>query len=392
MLEWYHLSDQAVLFSRKDTMMMRLLLVAICAGAAFASEPPNIIKHVTVYSKTGRYGGWPANHGIWSWNNEILVGFSAAYYKWLDPDRHPYDRSRPEEPYLARTLDGGESWTIEPANSLVPPEGMYTAAGPGGRAMDLSDPIDFTNPGFCMALRMTEGQKGHSWFFYSYDRGKSWKGPFNFPMLGQTSIMARTDYIVNGDRDAMVFLTAAKKAGGEGRPFMARTTDGGLNWRFIAWVAPDPGVGFSIMPSTVRLSKTEIVTAVRHEDSLRKGPNWIDAYASRDNGKTWQYLSRPAPDTGDKSGNPPSLIKLRDGRLAVTYGHRAPPFEIRARLSSDGGKTWSGDILLRGGAGAWDIGYSRSVQRPDGNIVTLYYWATEPQKERTIEATIWDPR
>ena len=30
-------------------------------------------------------------------------------------------------------------------------------------------------------------------------------------------------------------------------------------------------------------------------------------------------------------------------------------------------------------------------QRADGKIVTLYYWATEPQKERTIEATIWDP-
>jgi len=30
-----------------------------------------------------------------------------------------------------------------------------------------------------------------------------------------------------------------------------------------------------------------------------------------------------APDTGDKSGNPPSLIRLRDDRLAMTYGHRA---------------------------------------------------------------------
>ena len=145
------------------------------------------------------------------------------------------------------------------------------------------------------------------------------------------------------------------------------------------------------MPSSVRLSNTEIVTAVRHEDSQRKGPNWIDAYATADNGATWRYLGRPAPDTGDKSGNPPSMIRLRDCRLAITYGLRAPPFEIRARLSSDGGKTWSPDILLRGDAGAWDIGYTRTVQRADGKIVTAYYWATAPQKERTIEATIWDP-
>jgi hypothetical protein len=82
---------------------------------------------------------------------------------------------------------------------------------------------------------------------------------------------------VNGKRDAAVFLTAAKSAGGEGRPFMARTLDGGLSWKFVSRIAPDPGAGFTIMPSSVRLSATEIVTAVRHEDSLRHGPNWIDA-------------------------------------------------------------------------------------------------------------------
>ena len=370
---------------------LAFLFAAALLNGAFGAEAPRVIRHVTVYSRPGRYGGWPANHGVWSWNNEIAVGFSAAYYQWMGPDRHPYDRSKPEEPYLGRSLDGGETWSIEAVPALVPPEGMYTASGPGGKAADLTEPIDFTNPNFCMTLRMTEGQKGRSWFFYSYDRGKSWKGPFNFPMLGQTSIMARTDYIVNGKRDAMVFLTAAKAAGGEGRPFLARTTDGGLSWKFVAWIAPDPGAGFSIMPSSVRLSPNEIVTTVRHEDSPRKGPNWIDAYVTRDNGETWRYLSRPAPDTGDKSGNPPSLVHLRDGRLAVTYGHRAPPFEIRGRLSSDGGKTWGPEIVLRGNAGAWDIGYSRSVERPDGKIVTVYYWAREPQKERTIEATIWDP-
>jgi hypothetical protein len=363
----------------------------VCAGVACAADAPQVIRHVAVYSVAGRCGGWPANHGIWSWGQEIVVGFSAAYFQWLGPEVHPYNRSKPEEPYLARSRDGGESWAIEPAPELVPPEGMFTASGPGGKATDLAEPIDFTSPGFCMTFRMSNAQNGRSWFFYSYERGKSWKGPFNFPMLGQTAIMARTDYLVNGKRDAMVFLTAAKQGGGEGRPFLARTADGGLTWKFIAWIAPDPGEGFSIMPSSVRLSKTEIVTAVRHEDSKRKGPNWIDAYVTRDDGDTWQYLSRPAPDTGDKSGNPPSLVKLNDGRLALTYGHRAPPFEIRARLSADGGRNWGSDIVLRGPAGAWDIGYTRSIQRPDGKMLTVYYWATDLHKERTIEATIWDP-
>jgi len=364
-------------------------MVLACGSSAF--EGPKVVRHVTVYSQAGRYGGWPANHGIWTWGNEIVVGFSAAYYQWLGPDRHPYDRSRAEEPYLARSVDGGESWAIEPTPALVPPEGMYTGSGPGGKARDLAEPIDFQRPGFCMTFRMADAQHGHSWSFYSYDRGKTWNGPFNFPMLGQAAIMARTDYIVNGKRDAMVFFTAAKASGGEGRTFVARTRDGGLHWEFVAWTAPDPGTGFTIMPSSVRLSDTDLITTVRHEASPRQGPNWIDAYVSRDNGTHWTQLSRAVPSTGDHSGNPPSLVRLRDGRLVVTYGYRAEPFEVRARISSDQGKTWSPDFVLRSGAASWDVGYTRSTQRADGKIVTVYYWAAEQQKERTIEATLWDP-
>src|SRR5213596_2064373 len=45
------------------------------------------IKHIKVYYQPGRFGGWPANHGIWSWGDEILVGFSAGYHKDLGPTR-----------------------------------------------------------------------------------------------------------------------------------------------------------------------------------------------------------------------------------------------------------------------------------------------------------------
>jgi hypothetical protein len=31
------------------------------------------------------------------------------------------------------------------------------------------------------------------------------------------------------------------------------------------------------------------------------------------------------------------------------------------------------------------------VERPDGKVVTAYYWVNDPRKERVIEATIWQP-
>ena len=85
------------------------------------------------------------------------------------------------------------------------------------------------------------------------------------------------------------------------------------------------------------------------------------------------------------------MIKLRDGRLAITYGYRAEPDGIRARLSSDQGQTWSEEIILRKDAAAWDLGYPRTVQRPDGKLVTIYYYNDAVDKERYIGGTIWDP-
>ncbi len=96
------------------------------------------------------------------------------------------------------------------------------------------------------------------------------------------------------------------------------------------------------------------------------------------------------PNTGAHNGNPPFLVKLKDGRLAITYGFRSEPYGIRARLSSDEGKSWSDEMTLRSGGGTWDLGYTRTVQRPDGKLVTVYYFNDHKDTERFIGATIWE--
>ncbi|KPL25922.1 MAG: hypothetical protein AMJ72_12960 [Acidithiobacillales bacterium SM1_46] len=349
-------------------------------------------EHVTVYREPGRFGGWPANHGIWSWGDEILVGFSAGYYKDQGPDRHAIDHDKPEEHLLARSLDGGETWKIEnpAAQGVLIPQGkaLHGTVPPGlqgEESVNCPGGIDFTHPDFAMTVRMSDVDAGPSRFYYSTDRGKTWNGAFELPLFGQKGIAARTDYIVNGKHDCMLFLTAAKSNGREGRPLCARTTDGGKTWSFVSWIAPEPK-GFSIMPSSVRLSETGILTAVRR----REGPKrWIDAYLSEDNGETWRFLNTPVADTG--VGNPPCMIMLKDGRICLTYGYRGEPYSIRARLSSDDGKTWGEDIILRDDGGCRDLGYTRTVQRTDGKIVTVYYFNDHKDEERYIAATIWDP-
>ena len=76
---------------------------------------------------------------------------------------------------------------------------------------------------------MTDADVGPSRFHYSTDRGHTWKGPFRLALVGhpEIDIAARTDYIVNGKNDCLLFLTAAKTDREEGRVLCACTTDGG---------------------------------------------------------------------------------------------------------------------------------------------------------------------
>jgi BNR repeat-like domain len=367
-------------------MKTQIVLSLTAAVCAIAAEPAHPLKNVAVYQEAGRFGGWPANHGMWSWGNEIPVGFEAGYFK-DKTQGHAIDYARPAEHVLARSLDGGETWTLERPEGLKPPASIKIAgvpAGAGGKEpVDCPGGIDFTKPGFVLTARMADIHIGPSRFYYSLDKGKSWSGPFNIPNFGQKGIAARTDYLVNGTHDLTMFLTAAKSNGKEGRVIAVRTRDGGKTWDFVSFVGPEPeGNDFAIMPSSVRLSKNSILTAIRHRA-------FIDAYRSDDDGKTWKFVNKPAPDTG--GGNPPSMVRLKDGRLAITYGYRSAPFGIRARISNDNGDSWGDEIVLRSDGGAWDLGYTRTVQRPDGKLVTVYYFNEAKDKERYIAATIWDP-
>jgi hypothetical protein len=355
-------------------------------AAAPAAAAPT---HVVLARAAGRYGGWPANHGIWAWGDEILVGFSWGHMRSGGAESgHPIDRQQPEEHMLARSLDGGRTWKYEKARDLTPPPtpgniaGVPTEKG-GKEAVSLTTPIDFTAPGFALTARMSDIDVGPSWFFYTTDKGHSWSGPYTLPDFGQKGIAARTDYLVDGPHELTMFLTAAKSNGREGRVICVRTQDGGRTWNVVGMVGPEPdGNDFAIMPSSVRLAPSSILTLVRHRQ-------WIESYRSDDNGAAWTHVVRAVPDTG--RGNPPSLVKLGDGRLVVTFGYRAAPFGIRARISRDQGRSWSDDIVLRADAVDWDLGYTRSVQRADGKIVTVYYYNDATSTERYIAATIWTP-
>ena len=308
--------------------------------------------------------------------DEIVVGFTLGYYKDNPDGGHPIDRDRPSSVRQARSLDGGETWKIE-VPSFIDKDGSERPAS------ILHEQIDFTRPGFAVRFRNNR-------FYYSYDRCKTWQGPFLLPDFNRKGLLARTDYIVNEKHDLMAFLATEKDGGGEGWPCCIRTQDGGMSWQFIGWIGEQPGEGgYSIMPSTLRLSDTSLLSIIRRRGIIEGSKQWwIEGYLSPDNGRNWYLLAEP---TINNHGNPPHMIKLKDGRIALTYGFRETPYGIRVVFSDDQGKTWSNEIILRSDGGGWDLGYPRTIQRTDGRCVTAYYFNDSERNERYIAYTIWDP-
>ena len=350
-------------------------LAVVAAATVAGEEGPHVIRQVEVYNEPGRFAGWPANNGIWSWADEIVVGFTLGYHK--ERSGHTIDPDRPSGPQQARSLDGGVTWTIETPSYI----------GENGRerqTMEFQGRVDFTDPEFAARFRIDR-------FYYSLDRCRTWQGPFSLPTFGRPGLLARTDYLVEGKHRLTAFVAAEKAGGSEGQPACIRTTDGGKTWELVGWIGRQPpkGYGYSIMPATVALEGNSYLSIIRR-GGVSNGEKswWLEAFVSPDDGRSWYMLNEPHIDN---AGNPASLTRLEDNRIAMVYGWRREPYGIRARISSDEGQTWSAESVLRDDGLSWDLGYPRTVQRADGKLVTVYYFNDASQVERYIAATIWHP-
>jgi len=364
------------------------------------------VSHHTVCAQAGRFCGWPANYGMWSWGNEIVTGFWSGA---LDPhgDFHKRSRRHPMTAMQARSLDGGETWSVIPSPCPTPDGCAFSAdehVEPAFKLRTHLDPehdlsigpgLDLRQPDTALLCARTGLEAGAISFYYvSHDRCHTWEGPYRLGDFGLPGIQARTDYVILPDGTWLLGLTAAKQDGREGRIFCAVSRDGGRSFRFRSWIGPEPK-GYAIMPATVQIAPDALLCAIRRRDMVghidaRRDQCWISLWRSSDRGRTWEMLHASLAETGH-GGNPPALVNMRDGRLCLTYGYRDAPYGIRARLSTDQGNSWGPEIILRDDGGDGDLGYVRSIQRSDGAMVTVYYHNRDRLGERTVEATVWRP-
>ncbi len=343
--------------------------------------PIDVVSHNVVDYEPGKFSAWPANNGAqsWQWGEEILIGYFNGVYE----EKEGHNWAPPTRFMLARSTDGGETWSST--------ESSFGGPGPAPGS------IDFAHPDF--ALRIRDADEA---FYISYDRGQTWAGPYGFGKLLKNSPVAgdeftsRTDYIVNSSKQALFFLSSRREIlFTEDYVYMAETGDGGDNFDFISFMDPFD-IDRNVMPSTVRVSDTMLVSCTRRKD---RNSHWIECYRSNDNGVTWSSLTQ-VDSTGERNGNPPALVRLANGNLVCVYGVREPRGTPRmsVKVSADNGRTWSLECQLRDdfvgpdAFGDVDLGYPRAFVRPDGKVVAVYYWATADRPEQHIAATIFEVR
>jgi len=324
------------------------------------------MKHITVYQEPHMYAGWPANHGAWQWGDEFLCGFMRGPYErgGMHAIGHPYEKVQ------ARSLDGGETWTVEIPNVDFSASAVFQPA-----------PL-FNTDAIIRACGVydTGGEDCDpaGGFYLSPNKGHGWFGPYMFTGLEDFF----QDNIVNTSRTAVfgfhVFVSVADR----------------LYWGSDqTWCCYHDGETFTplskivddsfraVMPAVTVIGGT-MYCALRRKD--RGGHCWIDLFSSKDFGHSWNYCSRVA-ETGGNNGNPPALIAVGDG-LVCCYANRST-HTINASVSYDKGLTWEATELRRGEEA--DIGYPRLFMRKDFKLVCVYYWSDvgEPQH---IEATVFD--
>lgn len=175
---------------------------------------------------------------------------------------------------------------------------------------------------------------------------------------------------------------------GQKRVGFAESSDDGQTWTWLATLpareGDDPSQYHELhaieAPGTSG-SPGRIICHIRnHNKADAQGTLQSE---SEDGGRTW---STPRAIT---YGLPSHLLRLKDGRLVMSYGHRRKPFGNQARVSSDAGRTWSEPIIVSGDGIGGDLGYPSTVQLSDDSLLTVWYEKMENSPNAVLRQARW---
>ena len=163
-------------------------------------------------------------------------------------------------------------------------------------------------------------------------------------------------------------LFAGKAIFADGRIGVCESRDDGLTWNWISTIPVRDGDAEENYHELhlVQAADGRLICHIRNENP--QDQNETLQSESEDGGFTWS-----TPHRIGVWGLPSHLLRIRDDRLLMSYGHRRQPMGNQVRVSSDNGKTWSDAIIISGDGVSGDLGYPTTVECEDGTMVTVWY-------------------
>ena len=348
-------------------------------------EPAPKARQTQIFYDPRSYSAFP--HVIRLEGDELLIAFRQAP-RQKGIVRHTHPRSVIT---VVRSYDLGASWETESASQLAAGGGqefglIYLGNGKVGGALAAHEVVPLNEKersGFAHThdIEYPFANVGGLWC-WSDNYGLTWRVEHTILFADKMQTCSPPVQLADG-----ALLVAAY--GNIGRAtnsssVLYRSTDGGASWAQPSIMARGkPQARGYCEPAVLELAPGHLLGLHRVGDPKGE-PGMLWRNESTDSGQTWTAAQR----TSIRSGACPRLLKLRDGRLLLTYGRRFEPFGIYASLSSDDGRTWGETSWLLRQVPDSDQGYTSSIELEDGWIFTTSY-AKNSRGITGITGTFW---
>ena len=315
----------------------------------------------SILSKEGVFAGWPANHSLHQWDNEILVGYVAG-------DHHADERLTHNvlgQLYFlqSRSFDYGKTWS-EPEPTQIPEK---------FRTTDLLEYKDDPKKDI-FRIRGNYDHGGDyldpsTGFYASSDKGKTWRGPFAFKGLTfdyETYENSSRTCVVN----EVFYLTRKKARYWASDSVIPCILRDGVFEIQNTLILERPYR--TAMPSVVS-TPNGVFMAVRTKKFPTRFHNGIEIFKLQDN----SWVSIRHTFTGNNNGNPPSLF-YKNGELHLFYGNRKKRKILHEKTSDF--NTWTSSVIYE--AASDDFGYCQSFDAAEKGIGIIFY-EDKPEHKRS---------
>ena len=343
---------------------------------------------VVIYSSDDQYSSFP---GLQRSADTLLVSYTSQQLDGLRAsDVHPHYQPVAIRSYTL-SQDGGRTWSNSGDLPDIGPVDDATRGGHGvSHALDDGSVVLLTRgyvPGTTTPTALTgriyakSSPVGPSFEITDFGPFETFY-PFDVERLGDGSLLLAGYHAgyIDGDGTSEWEATGVNP----NTVLLLRGTPDGREWSYCSHVPNtnpfcltesslvDAGDGRVVCILRVDWVGAELPEEANGNGTARDGFGYFMYQSeSLDYGATWSE-----PVQLPIWGHPAYCLQLRSGSVLMVYGHRRPPFEIRAIVSTDGCRTWDTSTLTtlhRFDPGGIDIGYPVCTQLPNGEIFCVYY-------------------